>query len=73
LGPNSGFAPFAASAGRAVVTLSRASRSCCAFNDKDDKEENKRVQDENRTNLSFMKTPAYQGYDLFRKDKRSRQ
>src|SRR5256884_677865 len=59
LGPNSGFAPFAARVGRDVVTLSRASRSCCAFNDKDDKEENSRVQEENRTNLSFMRSEEH--------------
>jgi hypothetical protein len=72
LGPNSGFAALAARAGTPVVRLSRASRSCCEFNDKDNKEENSKVQDENRTNLSFMRTPAYDGYDLFRKDKRLR-
>jgi hypothetical protein len=72
LGPNSGFAPFAASVGKAVVGRSRASLSCCAFNDKDDNEEKSRVQDKNRTNLSFMTTPAYDGYNLFRKDKRLR-
>jgi feruloyl esterase len=42
------------------------------LNDKDDKEENIRVQDKNRTTLSFMRTPAYDGYDLFPKDKRLR-
>jgi hypothetical protein len=64
LGPNSGVAPFAASVGRAVVSHSRASPSCCAFNDKDDKEENSSVQDKNRTTLSFMRTPAHDGYGL---------
>jgi hypothetical protein len=67
LRPNSGFAPFAASVGTAVVSRSRASPSCCAFNDEDDKQENSRVQDKNRTNLSFMRTPAYHGYDFFGK------
>jgi len=33
----------------------RASRSCCAF---DDKKENSTAQDENNTSLSFMRTPS---------------
>ena len=72
LGPNSGFASLAAKAGTVVVSLSRASRFCCGFNDKDDKEATSRVQDENRTDLSFMNTPAYDEYELFLKDKRLR-
>src|SRR5882762_10120529 len=71
LGPNSGFVAFAATAGAAVVALSRAS-CCCEFNDdKDNTVENSRAQDENRTNLSFMSTPSYNGYDLFRKDRQT--
>ena len=72
MGPNSGYAAFDGRAGTGAASFSRASRSCCAFNDKDNKEENSKVQDENKTNLRFMRTPAYDGYDLFRKDKRLR-
>ena len=73
-GPKSGVAPFAGGVdggvGRAVVSDSRACASRCAFSDKDDKEQNSRLEDKNRSNLSFIRTPAYNGYDTFRKDKR---
>jgi hypothetical protein len=70
--PHSGFASLAATAGTGVVSLSRASPSCCALNDTDDQEANSRVQDENRTDRSFMRAPDDDGYELFRKDQRLR-
>src|ERR1700685_2904948 len=50
-----------------VVSHSRASGCCWAF---EDKEENSREQDENRINLSFMRPPIDSGSRPFRKDKR---
>src|ERR1035438_2918706 len=49
-----------------VVSHSRSSRSCCAL---DDREENSRAQDENRTNFSFMRPPIYERTRPSRKDK----
>jgi hypothetical protein len=66
LGPNSGLARFATSVGSVVVSDSLASSFCCAFNDNAnaDKAQSSKIEDENRTNLSFMRTPVYDGYDL---------